>query len=622
MGHIPAHSKIIGHVIEQLRPIEPKANLIYLELGNFITDISQFRDPYAFISAKQRLPLVARILRVAISDTRYWADHLFGKAPDKRFAALAQFFEHVSRFATQLFFAEDSKFSQYFVKTLQVSALNPAEVNRVFNWAFTQYYPHEHFDFPPLAEGPKHRNHLRFRRGVPKNLIGYLEEQLQFIAEELSKIELEWVKQRSLPSKGNIDDVLVRLGHIQHAVEDFYFHSNFVELWQWQLLQRLDPKPKAYQTPQESQDYKNLLLSNALKGTAYDQHSILLRRRFARRLQYPVFVRGTEGDPAQSEDARGLLYTGGFGGTDVFHTVIGALEAMEEFLPMMEMAGVAEVIELRESDLVLVKLMFNESERKKLADRDFTLQKQKEHRKQVMNNEYRDRIARKREQKIFNPEAATALQKAFEVDKGFMSGHPSGPGTLGQTLPGVGEFLILFMAEAQREAEHSDKQVSELNKESASIYQQGTLNGASEETIGTHSLMAKDGDKKQPMRDEAVALAKFASAAVAVLIARRVQKDKNPEHGLDWQALIQHVTRFPPDGPIDPKVPRSWEADVIAAVRANGKLLTLDMVKDKFTPEKHMLGSGSADGKLQKLRQGTMTKKLEKLYEQLETNIG
>lgn len=621
MGHIPAHSKIAGHVIEQLRPIEPNANLIYLELGNFITDISQFRDPYSFMSAKQRLPLLGRILRVASFEGSQWADHLFGKAPDKRFAALAQFFEHVSRFATQLFFAKDSKFSQYFVRTLHVIALSPAEVNRVFNWAFTQYYPHEHLDFPPLAEGPKHRNHLRFRRGVPKNLIGYLEEQLLFIAEELSKIELEWVKQRSLASNGNINDVLVRLGHIQHAVEDFYFHSNFVELWQWQRLQRLYPK-KTYQTPQESQDYKNLLLRNSLEGTAYDQLSILLRRRFARRLQYPVFVRGTEGDLEQSEDAKGLLYTGGFGRTDIFHTVSGALEAMEEFLPMMGTAGLSVVSELRESDLVLVKLMFNESERKKLADTDFMKGKLDEHRKQVTTNEYRKRIAQKRDNGIFNPEAATALQKAFEVDKDFMNRHPTTVGTAGQDLPGVGEFLIYLMAEAQHEAEQSEKQVEELNKESASIYQQGTFNGASEETIGTHSLMAKDGAKKQPMRDEAVALAKFASAAVAVLMARRVQNDKNPEHGLDWQVLIQHIMRFPPDDPIDPKVPRSWEADVIAAVRANGSLLTLDMVEDGFTPEKHMLGSGSADGKLQKLRQGTMTKKLEKLYEQLEISIG
>jgi hypothetical protein len=630
MGNILAHAEISHHVIGQLQPMTPGANLIYLELGNFITDISQFRDPYAFMSAKQRLPLVARIGRSATPEITLWADQLLGKAPDKRFAALAQFFMHFARFATQFLFAKDSPLVVDFLERIRArsvgqaanqvdqalaSLLTAKEVNRVFDQAFTQYYPHEHLDFPPFSEGPKHRQHL-FYRSSSRNVIRYLEEQLLFISEELSKIELEWVRNRSVPLKDpKICDLLVRLGHILHAVEDYFFHSNFIELWQWHRVQRLHSQRK----PDVNREDRNFLVDNGLETTLYDDHSILLRRRFARRLRYPIFTRGTKGDPEESEDATHFVYTGGFGGTEVFHTVTGALESMEEFLERIEPLEREQVRRLRESDLVLIRLLFNQGERHVLAtSRGFRDRQLKEHRRQVLSGEYRKRISQEREKPLFNDEAKEALLRAFEVDETFMRSHPK---QFGADLPGVGEFLILFLAEAQSEGEKSESVVKTLNTQRESIHNLGTENGASEETIGTHSLIAKDGTKKQPLRNEAMALAKFVSATLAVLMISRIQKGPNPQQGYDWEAIVKHFVRFPANGLNNHQGSSGWETEVLnALVATQGNLPTLDGVQDK--PKLSLLTSDDAGKKLQKLRDGTTTQQLEKLYKDMESRAG
>ena len=161
----------------------------------------------------------------------------------------------------------------------------------------------------------------------------YLEEQLRFVSEELSKIEGEWIRKRSLPfTDPQICDLLVRLGHILHAVEDYFFHSNFVEVWKRHNLQLLHPRHKPYDNRQDYNFLLDHLLTLNPQDTSAAALGVLLKRHFARRLRYPIFTRGTQGDPQQSEDATQFVYTGGFGANDVFHTITGALEALEEIM--------------------------------------------------------------------------------------------------------------------------------------------------------------------------------------------------------------------------------------------------------------------------------------------------
>jgi hypothetical protein len=173
MGHILAHAEISTHVIKQLEAITPGESFAHLEAGNFVTDIAQFRDPYANMSAKRQIwlrallstgvPILGPLLVfLGLGDVREWMDDLLGKAePGKRYGALALFFQHVSRIAMHQAFAEDSPIHLItpggLLAATGLSSVRPlpvAEINRVFDKAFTQYYPYEHVDFPPYLEGP------------------------------------------------------------------------------------------------------------------------------------------------------------------------------------------------------------------------------------------------------------------------------------------------------------------------------------------------------------------------------------------------------------------------------------------------------------------------------------
>ena len=240
-----------------------------------------------------------------------------------------------------------------------------------------------------------------------------------------------------------------------------------------------------------------------------------------------------------------------------------------------------------------------------------------EHRKQVLSGEYRRRIHTKRESGIFTGEAEAALLRAFEVDEAFMRSHPL---AFGKNFPGVGEFLIYFLADAQRENLKSDAAVEILNKQPESIYSFGTENGASEETIGTHSLMSKDsakkskdGTSKQVLRDEAMALAKFVSATLAILMVRRVQQNPNPEQGYDWEIIVRHFVRFPQNRH---SMTGTWEGEVLDAAATGGQLPMLENIKDK--PPLVVLTTNDPSNRLQNLCRGTTIQQLEKLYKQME----
>ncbi len=623
MGHIKTHAEISVHVTRQLEAILPGINLVYIELGNFITDIAQFRDPYAYIRAKGRIwntaladgGLRALAVQLGLGSVRPWLDDLMGRAEKgRRHGALADFFEQIALFFTHQFFANDSPIALKLLvdETLTTHSsfkpLPPFEVDRVFKWAFTQYYPHEHVDFPPEGEGPNHRSHVLFQTASRK-LLRYLEEQLQFISEELSKIEHQWVLNRTLPATDPVRcDLLVRLGHILHAVEDFYFHSNTVEVKQWHRLLKLYPQRQPYQ---KDADYQ-FLVSNILQGTRHQSYQAevktRLARRLGRRLRYPIFVRDTEGDQGASEDATNLIYTGGFGQTDMFHTMHGALEAIEEVLERPHPHGDDTGQRIRQSDLVLIKTLFNEQERRDMVeDEQYKNFKVQEHQHQLISQQYRQWIEQMRVQGKITARGESALFSAFQEDRILEDRYP---GIAGTNIPGVGGFLINFLALLQAEVDRSSQKAKELDAKPESVFDWATTNGASEEMIGTHSLMAKDSDKKEPLREEAMALAKFASAAIAIILVRRIQNDSDPDHGLDWDTIVRHFVRFPPDRA------DSWEEEVLAALSGGGNLPTLDTIQDK--PNYRMLTVSDKDGKLRERRDGDKTSVLEARYHQRE----
>ncbi len=465
------------------------------------------------------------------------------------------------------------------------------EIDRVFDFAYTQYYPHEHVDYPPFRAGI---DPLRTRAYRPLNrgLMGYLEQHIQFISEEMSKLEFEWLQNLGLPADHPTRcDLLVRLGHILHAVEDFYFHSNVVELRQWDRVLHANPDR---QPKENGEDYR-FLVDNSLTGTNHDTDSVRLRRRLARRLRYPIYIEGAKIDPQASSLAVDFAYTGGFGGTDIAHTITGGLRSLERSFRSAHPAFANLIPKFPP----LLQALFSEDERRTLAGSCTILENaMNEHKQQLVSGDYISALNLLQLSGLITGAAKNAVLDAYNLDRDIELAYDK--------MPGPGGFLLLWLTYLENEADDSRRKAQKLDEKPESIYAAAAENGASEETVGSHSLLAKDSVEKEPLRKEAMSLAKFASAALAVTLLRRIHDEPDPAHGLNWDLLVRHFIRIPPGKP------HSWEEEVLGAVNAGSDIPTLNSIQDK--PNFGMI-SGNA---LTERRNGQMKDLLERRYRQLE----
>ena len=187
-----------------------RGDLTYLELGNYLTDVSQFRDPVWYILAKRTiwqervLPatgLPAGLIRAGIaalgaagaailgkySKAPYaaavgsagavgavllspdrladilgideWIDRLLGvpiegvggrRRTDVEYGYMGQFFQAFIEGVTHLLFSIETKNATTGVWS-QVQRIPESEVAEVYRRFYTQYYPHEHTDQPPYV---------------------------------------------------------------------------------------------------------------------------------------------------------------------------------------------------------------------------------------------------------------------------------------------------------------------------------------------------------------------------------------------------------------------------------------------------------------------------------------
>jgi len=54
-GEVLRHAEVFHNTMEKIGSLRPDEEYTYLELGNFLTDVSQFRDPYAHMLAKRTI---------------------------------------------------------------------------------------------------------------------------------------------------------------------------------------------------------------------------------------------------------------------------------------------------------------------------------------------------------------------------------------------------------------------------------------------------------------------------------------------------------------------------------------------------------------------------------------
>ena len=374
MGDISRHRDIYLHT----RDITPqdlldkcklsRGELTYLELGNYLTDVSQFRDPVSYIFSKRRIwnkdiipkvsdkagayralgalagmasvaageviksvnsgvpaqvaqytePAVATLgaLLLILPTETYadiagaddWIDKMFGIPAERaagtgdtkdenHYGLVGQYFRDFIEGITQLLFADNisNKVKGEWGKLDRIPMNAVRDIFKVF---YTQYYPHEHTDQPPYvwdaSKRPQHPSwygaakrgrSLQYPDAGVMNAVD--NHYIQYLSENLSAVEAEWKKLKPDDSGGR-HRLLVRMGKLCHGIEDWYFHSNIVELIR---LRTFRPAKAANET---DEDFLQRFVENIAKQepefiNADPIERLHLKRILFRRLRFPFY---------------------------------------------------------------------------------------------------------------------------------------------------------------------------------------------------------------------------------------------------------------------------------------------------------------------------------------------
>jgi hypothetical protein len=690
MGDISRHRDIFLFTRESVSPQLlngarlAAGDLTYLELGNYLTDVSQFRDPVTYIFAKQRvwrerviptardkamaarvigalagaaalgaaqylkgltsgkaadaiegagigLATLGGILAVLPTDTYAdivgadeWIDGLFGtpldrtplvpgaktQRDDKHYGYLGQFFKFCIEGVTQLLFAQDVP-KRVGGEWGSITPIPDDRVKEVYDEFFTQYYPHEHTDQPPYVwdaskrpakpamYGPSRRQ-ANLRDGDIGVMNAVDVHYAAYLAEGLAKVEDDWRALKRDDQEGR-QRVLVRVGKLLHGVEDWFFHSNVVE-----LLELRSFRPGRLEG-ESDEDFVKRFVAAAAKSrpefaAADTTERLRLQRRLYRRLRFPAYDAGTKTQSAgrlsktrMSTPSLRHAYPAFPSSQDTAHTLLHALENLEHkaagepgelpswvkgaleqrgvTLPEalgplakpLVMAGVEH--ELREW-VPLILTLLNESERQRLVanvapehwplapgaakpprktdETELDLQL-KRHIKALEPREsdggrkesnYDQFVRYLVERGHLNKRGQDALTAAFEVDRKAER--------LPTDAPGCGGFLMIFAVEdLQTQLDAGDAATEALNKQASSIHGQASDNGAFNEIVGSHSLMSKDTLTSVPFFEDARVLASVASSSVFTILLQLVAAPVT-DRRLAWEEVLHHLIRFPP----------------------------------------------------------------------------
>ena len=661
MGSVTRHANIFRNNFPKIKRIREE-DFIYLHIGNFLTDFSQFRDPFAHLSAKRRIKEeavaakaygVAPLLGLAHYDK--WSDEVFGSKKDnsKRVGKLADFFKYISLAIVHLVYSDDILKKEKIRELLDLfpdglQFVPSLEIDRIFNENFTQYYPHEHLDMPPWNE--KKTEKQKTSEHDYYTTIAYLAKQKQYLAEELTKLQGSWKSKKDLshhdPAR---HDMLIQLGHLLHPVEDYFFHSNYVEIHLWRTRRgkyssQMTPEEftkqfalnpfKEYVSYKGYEEYKNMSPETRARWT----RKLLRRLRFPLYAPYqkvigipglaqPVAFTITELLPSRtlSDPSFDLIYTGGFEANDMFYTIINALESISDLFikvfanyetsireakKKVEIPGNPDLVNPLYSELTLLNVIFKTDVRKKLLNEKYKDEAIKKHSNELKSNIYHKKIDALQEEGWLNKQAADALQKAFEIDLDISTRYPK--------IFGPGGLLISIIAVAQKQIDDSNQISENLDKQDTRRNTTSFTddfpsdNGAIAEIIGTHSLLSKDTPKSQPLYEDANSLAKYASLSIASIMLKEINNAGLAKE-VDWTKILQNYLRFPLANAT------MWETLALNYYRMKGNDPGIGDIKDihdlidsKFRIDKSQLNA---------IRTGKTKEDLEAAYKSLEKNI-
>lgn len=753
MGDISRHrdvflftrSKVSTQLLDGAR-LAP-GDLTYLELGNYLTDVSQFRDPVTYIFAKQRvwrdkvIPktsdklMAARLMLLAGAVAAYgvskgldellsgdsgdyaegaalavaalaglaailpsdtyaglagadtWIDTLLGvpldltkpaampataatraKRDEKHYGYLGEFFRLFIEGTTHFIFADDVT-RRADGEWGSIAPIPPSRVTDIYAEFFTQYFPHEHTDQPPYIWDASKRPSRPSLYGPSRADGGVMNAvdrlYVDYLAEGFDKVLADW-RALKRDDRAGRQALLVRMGKLLHGVEDWFFHSNVVE-----LLELRTYRPRQGDSEDDEAflaRFVDWVVKHRPEYVATSDPAELRRltRKLYRRLRFPAYESGTRTQSGgrlsttrMSTPSLKHAYPAFPSSQDTAHTLLHALENLEHkaagepgklpawitsvleqrglgaLEPLAELAKpfVMAPVESRLREWVpLVFTLLSEDERRRLvanvAPEHWPLAPGAAHPPRTVEETETD-LQAKRHAAALKPHAATGGRTESNYEEFvrllFERGHLNARGQqalvaafaidrkseeLPTDAPGCGGFLMQFAIELQEQLDKGDAATDELNKDERSVKGRASDNGAFNEIVGSHSLMSKDTTKSVPFFDDARVLASVASSSLLTIMLQQVAAPVT-DRRLAWDQILHGLLRFPPSS-------EGWERLALAKFRPKGEIPGFsDLPELAALVERSMQPSPPRASKAEKSKRES----LEELYVRLETAL-
>ena len=572
MGDVRTHSQIFETFVRPNLPddVDP----VYVEFGNYLTDVSQFLDPWAHVGGKgtvwrDQVGLGWRLSLLAdIAGADGYLDFLLGlpdaknpTGPSRHGKLAAWFREVIYVYSLEDRFKEGGDPSRYLI--------DPPEFKRLYDLNFTQYYPHEHLDFQPDKEG----NLNDFSQSTesaaagngPRRIVGYLDRQIEYVGDLLTLIEQDWARSEDVDAARE-RELLVKFGHACHAVEDFFFHSNFVD------LAHEVANPNQPVTPFDPEDTKDDTDPEGKRIPAPD--SPRWDRIYFRRKRQPIFGEDKETgfDDEDSLEANNV-FTASIPLPDIFYTffdAIGHFAPKRGVPPPFDVMPLVQEIETacasehpgrsliailrgrRRDDLkklpmgLLSKFVPGDNETKKQeAEREKAYKAYKCIVDKVPLGALRLVLLNKG----FDRSTVDAVERAIEIERELWE-------KLDFDISGAAKFMILLLEKGKKDVLEARGKTEELDRrntaeESDDVEEKNRSgyvasdNSSFAERIGTHALMSKDSIRKQPLRRQAISGAGFTVSYITKTLVNQRKAASRVKDGVDWYELLRHFLTHP-----------------------------------------------------------------------------
>lgn len=547
MGDLSTHREIYRQTVQPMLRARlglPASDSLCFELGNWLRDVSQFRDPCS--NQKNKLLLLLAESYIKREAARKVLDEIFG--PHFRHdagqpvisGAFGEWFRQMLMGIGALTFAPKSP-GPY-------GALAEPDFKRLFDRYFTQYFPHEHLDFPPPAAGQAlgdwNRGSVLAQPAVggTRRVLAYLDEYIDYVATWLTQTEstLKALSANPLGSRASerqkqerhaeLQNALVQWGRVSHAVEDFYFHSNFCEI---AFLRSVGG-------PDSEKLELNAYFALPTIGALGEAH----KRKLFRRLRAPQLqtdsAKQSVLSTSTSMPAR-FVFTGMFDKDDVLHTFSDAFDGAAFY------ANVPGVLAMLDS--ALLSHVFDPGKRKKLVQvRDGTAGPNDAAINAVAATHVEELRAGKLPSKADKLADRSALfvaciRRAWAIDLEEIIS------TKGQA--NIGYVLLNLAARAESAAQNSARLTQKMNDEPRDEHYIASNNGNSAESVATHTLLAKDSVRKEPLRRLTEQYAHFAVGRATSLMVTQVAARSAGSQAVDWSDWIRRLLCHPAQAPGD-----------------------------------------------------------------------